>query len=101
MDFEQYQNLSVGVELVGEWIWAVWVPKTVPRPSKGRWSPWGPRFLQPGEQDSFLYHWWAPVLVFGPLSMPHVAPEQTVPHFCCILRALWEGGIDHNGHQKC
>ena len=47
----------------------------------GRGSPWGPRFLQPGERDSFLYPWWAPVLVFGPLSMPHVAPEQTVPHF--------------------
>ena len=34
MDFEQYQILSVGVELVGEWIWAVWVPKIVLRGSR-------------------------------------------------------------------
>jgi hypothetical protein len=117
VDLEQYQNLSVGVELVGEWIWAVWVPKTVPRPSKGREGGWrnsgdgwegggggllGDLVFFNQENETHFCILGGPLCWFLALfQCPMLLRSKQSLTFCCILRALWEGGIDHNGHQKC
>ena len=106
MDLEQYQSLSVGVELVGEWIWAVWAPEKQwgRRGGGGRGAGGllGDLVFFNQENETHL------CILGGPLcwslalfQFPMLLRSKQSLTFCLFLRALWEGGIDHNEHQRC